>query len=60
MGKISVINRVLHRKNFARVGDSPERPSISTTCLVDRAYFTDLPGYGYAKVSKSERGRWGR
>ena len=57
----SVINRLLNRKNFARVGATPGKTSQINYFLIDgRIYFTDLPGYGYAKVSKEERDRWGR
>ncbi len=61
VGKSSVINKILNRKNFARVGASPGKTVNINYFLVDRkAYFVDLPGYGYAKVSKQERDRWGR
>lgn len=61
VGKSSVINRVLNRKNIARVGASPGKTIHVNYFLIDqKAYFVDLPGYGYAKVSKSERERWGR
>lgn len=61
VGKSSVINRLLNRKNFARVGQSPGKTIHVNYFLVDkRAYFVDLPGYGYAKVAKSERERWGK
>ena len=61
VGKSSVINRLLNRKNFARVGQSPGKTIHVNYFLVDkRAYFVDLPGYGYAKVSKTERERWGK
>ena len=61
VGKSSVINRLLGRKNFARVGASPGKTSQINYFDIDgRLYFTDLPGYGYAKVSKEERDRWGR
>lgn len=61
VGKSSVINRVVSRKNFARVGASPGKTSQINYFLLDgRAYLVDLPGYGYAKVSKAERDRWGR
>ena len=60
-GKSSVINRLLNRKNFARVGATPGKTTQVNYFLIDgRIYFTDLPGYGYAKVSKEERDRWGR
>ncbi len=61
VGKSSVINRIVNRKNFARVGASPGKTSqINYFLLDERAYLVDLPGYGYAKVSKAERDRWGR
>lgn len=61
VGKSSVINRLLNRKNFARVGASPGKTVHVNYFLIDEtAYFIDLPGYGYAKVSASERERWGR
>lgn len=61
VGKSSVINRLLNRKNFARVGQSPGKTIHVNYFLIDKkAYFVDLPGYGYAKVSQSERDRWGR
>lgn len=61
VGKSSVINCLLNRKNFARVGAAPGKTSQVNYFLIDRqCYFVDLPGYGYAKVSKAERDRWGR
>ena len=52
VGKSSVINRLLNRKNFARVGASPGKTVHVNYFLIDeKAYFVDLPGYGYAKVS---------
>ena len=61
VGKSSVINRLLNRKNFARVGATPGKTTQINYFLIDgKLYFTDLPGYGYAKVSKEERDRWGR
>ena len=61
VGKSSVINRVLQRKNFARVGEQPGKTTHINFFRIDgRAYFVDLPGYGYAKVSKAEKERWGR
>ena len=61
VGKSSVINRLLQRKNFARVGDKPGKTihvnyfTIDNTC-----YLVDLPGYGYAQVSQKEKERWGK
>ena len=59
VGKSSVINRLLNRKNFARVGSEPGKTVHVNYFLVDeRVYWIDLPGYGYAKVSQKERERW--
>lgn len=59
VGKSSVINRLVNRKNFARVGSSPGKTVHINFFLIDgRAYFVDLPGYGYARVSKSEKQRF--
>lgn len=61
VGKSSVINRLLNRKNFARVGAEPGKTvHVNYFLIDDRLYLIDLPGYGYAKVSKSERDRWGK
>lgn len=61
VGKSSVINRILNRKNFARVGDKPGKTIHVNYFTVDeKAYFVDLPGYGYAKVSQSEKDRWAK
>ena len=61
VGKSSVINRLLNRKNFARVGASPGKTVHVNYFLIDsRLYFVDLPGYGYAKVSQAEKDRWGK
>ena len=61
VGKSSVLNRLVNRKNFARVGAVPGKTSQINYFLVDgAAYLVDLPGYGYARVSKAERDRWGR
>lgn len=61
VGKSSVINRMLNRKNFARVGASPGKTIHVNYFFIDeKVYFVDLPGYGYAKVSQSERERWGK
>lgn len=61
VGKSSVINRLLNRKNFARVGSEPGKTVHVNYFLIDgKLYLVDLPGYGYAKVSRSERERWGR
>ncbi len=61
VGKSSVINRLLQRKNFARVGEKPGKTIHVNYFTVDKkCYFVDLPGYGYAKVSQAEKDRWGR
>ena len=61
VGKSSVINRMLNRKNFARVGASPGKTIHVNYFFIDqKIYFVDLPGYGYAKVSQTERDRWGK
>ena len=61
VGKSSVINRLLNRKNLARVGAQPGKTiHVNYFKIDDKLYFVDLPGYGYAKVSQSERERWGK
>lgn len=61
VGKSSVINRLLNRKNFARVGDKPGKTIHVNYFTIDKkCYFVDLPGYGYAKVSQSEKDRWAK
>ena len=61
VGKSSVINKLVRRKNLARVGAAPGKTTHINYFLIDKKfYLVDLPGYGYAKVSKEERARWGR
>ena len=61
VGKSSVINRVLNRKNFARVGEKPGKTIHVNYFVIDKkCYLVDLPGYGFAKVSQAEKERWGR
>ena len=61
VGKSSVINRILQRKNFARVGEKPGKTIHVNYFTIDKAcYFVDLPGYGYAQVSQKEKERWGK
>lgn len=61
VGKSSVINCLLRRKNFARVGSQPGKTVHINYFDVDgQFYLVDLPGYGYAQVSQAERARWGR
>lgn len=59
VGKSSVINRVVNRKNFARVGASPGKTTQINYFKIDgRLYLVDLPGYGYAKREQKEKKRW--
>ncbi len=61
VGKSSVINRLLQRKNFARVGEQPGKTVHINYFRIDgQVYLVDLPGYGYAKVSQGEKERWGK
>lgn len=61
VGKSSVINRLVSRKNLAYVGATPGKTTQINYFKVDgKAWLVDLPGYGYAKVSRSEKERWGR
>ena len=56
-----MINRLLNRKNFARVGEKPGKTIHVNYFTIDKkCYFVDLPGYGYAKVSQAEKDRWGK
>jgi len=61
VGKSSVINRLLNRKSLARVSSSPGKTIHVNYFLIDsKVYFVDLPGYGYAKVAKTEQARWSK
>ena len=60
VGKSSLINKLCGRKNLARVSSTPGKTATINFYAVDDCYFVDLPGYGYAKVSKTERDRWGK
>jgi GTP-binding protein len=61
VGKSSVINRVLGRAGFARVGARPGKTAHVNYFKIDgKAYFVDLPGYGYAQVPKGEKARWSK
>ena len=61
VGKSSVLNRLLNRKNLARVGAQPGKTvHVNYFRIDEKLLFVDLPGYGYAKVSQAERERWGR
>ena len=60
VGKSSVINKLLNRKNFARVSAQPGKTIHINYFVIDKQmYLVDLPGYGYARVSKAEQQRWG-
>ncbi len=58
VGKSSLINKILNRKSLARVSSMPGKTATINFFSVDGVYFVDLPGYGYAKVSKAEKKRW--
>ena len=58
VGKSSLLNRLFNRKALARVSSVPGKTATINFYKVDDARFVDLPGYGYAKVSKSEKIRW--
>lgn len=58
VGKSSLLNKLLNRKGLARVSSVPGKTVTINFYTVDNIYFTDLPGYGYAKVSDNEKKRW--
>lgn len=61
VGKSSLLNRLLGRKNLARISSSPGKTRAINYFLIEsRFYFVDLPGYGYAKVARSERQSWAK
>ncbi len=61
VGKSSLINRLIQRKALARTSSNPGKTQTLNFYLInDEFYFVDLPGYGYARVSKTERARWGQ
>ena len=60
VGKSSLINALCNRKSYAKTSSSPGKTqTINYYNVNDTMYFVDLPGYGYAKVSKEERAKWG-
>lgn len=60
VGKSSLINKVLNRKSFARVSSKPGKTTTINFYTIDKKInLVDLPGYGYAKVSKKEKEKWG-
>lgn len=61
VGKSSLINALLNKKNIARTSNVPGKTQqMNYYQIGDTCYFVDLPGYGYAKVPKKERERWGK
>ena len=61
VGKSSLINALLNHGSLARTSNTPGKTQQMNYYLIDEeVYFVDLPGFGYAKVSKKERERWGR
>lgn len=61
VGKSSFINRLLSRKNLVRTSSKPGKTrTLNFYNINDAFYFVDVPGYGYAKVSKQERNKWGK
>lgn len=61
VGKSSLINRLINRKNLARTSSTPGKTQhLNYYRINDELYFVDFPGYGYAKVSKSQRTVWGK
>jgi len=61
VGKSSLLNSLLQRRGLARTSNTPGRTQSINFFLVNNAfYFVDLPGYGYAKVSKAMRAEWGK
>lgn len=61
VGKSSFINTLIDRKNLARTSGKPGKTQTLNFYLIQEAFhFVDVPGYGYAKVSKTERVKWGQ
>jgi GTP-binding protein len=61
VGKSSFVNTLLGRKNLARTSSNPGKTQTLNFYLIEnKLYFVDVPGYGYAKVSKTERAKWGK
>ena len=59
VGKSSLINKIFNRKSLARVSVVPGKTATINFYSLENLYFVDLPGYGYAKVAKSDKERWG-
>ncbi len=61
VGKSSFINKMINRKNLARTSQRPGKTqTLNFYNINDSLYFVDVPGYGFAKVSKKEKEKWGR
>lgn len=61
VGKSSFINKMLNRKGLARISSKPGKTQTLNFYVINEVlHFVDVPGYGYAKVSKSERAAWGK
>ncbi len=58
VGKSTLINKIFNRKNLARVSSVPGKTATINFYGLENIYFVDLPGYGYAKIAKSEKRRW--
>lgn len=58
VGKSSLINRLFNRKKLAKVSQMPGKTTTINFFTTEKIDFIDLPGYGYAKVAKSEKARW--
>ncbi|MEG0842828.1 MAG: ribosome biogenesis GTP-binding protein YihA/YsxC [Romboutsia sp.] len=60
VGKSSTVNTLLNRRSFARISQTPGKTRTINFYLINKEFFfVDLPGYGYAKVAKSEKDKWG-
>ena len=59
VGKSSLINKIFNRKDLARVSSMPGKTATINFYSLENFYIVDLPGYGYANVSKSEKKKWG-
>lgn len=61
VGKSSFINKIIGRKNLVRISSKPGKTrTLNFYTINDLFYFVDVPGYGYAQVSKTERDKWGK
>jgi len=61
VGKSSFINRMIGRKSMARISSKPGKTqTLNFYKIEETLFFVDVPGYGYAKVAKTERATWGR